>query len=226
MHGTGRGWKQVSNFGHHVCRNVGVLCLRCHCIPVFNVTSVCGFYPICLSQCKHILAVYLSEAMAVTQQESVTDQQMTMLLRRTSAPWNPGFSLWLLQLSRVGLCLTLFGHCRERWQRCSSLSDMTFLKIVLMLLVCWPVQLWVKPHPPPKLISHRLLWKCELCVAFFLHVQNHLQDHTFLTQSFKAIKLKSHWMLFFNCTWLYIFQTEQIQFWNRQYFTRYLQIAY
>ncbi|XP_008330603.1 zinc finger SWIM domain-containing protein 7 [Cynoglossus semilaevis] len=36
--------------------------------------------------CKHILAVYLSEAMAVTQQESVTDQQMTMLLRRTSTP--------------------------------------------------------------------------------------------------------------------------------------------
>uniref|UniRef100_A0AAQ5X4G7 SWIM-type domain-containing protein n=1 Tax=Amphiprion ocellaris TaxID=80972 RepID=A0AAQ5X4G7_AMPOC len=36
--------------------------------------------------CKHILAVYLCQAMAVTQQESVSDQQMSILLSRTSAP--------------------------------------------------------------------------------------------------------------------------------------------
>ncbi|KAM9728734.1 zinc finger SWIM domain-containing protein 7 [Menidia menidia] len=30
--------------------------------------------------CKHILAVYLCQAMAVTQQEAVSDQQMTTLL--------------------------------------------------------------------------------------------------------------------------------------------------
>ncbi|XP_028277537.1 zinc finger SWIM domain-containing protein 7 [Parambassis ranga] len=36
--------------------------------------------------CKHILAVYLSQAMAVTQQESVSDQQMSALLSSTAAP--------------------------------------------------------------------------------------------------------------------------------------------
>ncbi|XP_008300050.1 zinc finger SWIM domain-containing protein 7 [Stegastes partitus] len=35
--------------------------------------------------CKHILAVYLCQAMAVTQQESVSDQQMSTLLSRTAA---------------------------------------------------------------------------------------------------------------------------------------------
>ncbi|CAJ1064373.1 zinc finger SWIM domain-containing protein 7 isoform X2 [Xyrichtys novacula] len=33
--------------------------------------------------CKHILAVYLCQAMGVTQQESVSDQQMSMLLSGT-----------------------------------------------------------------------------------------------------------------------------------------------
>ncbi|XP_030601471.1 zinc finger SWIM domain-containing protein 7 [Archocentrus centrarchus] len=36
--------------------------------------------------CKHILAVYLCQAMAVTQQESVSDQQMSVLLSGTTAP--------------------------------------------------------------------------------------------------------------------------------------------
>ncbi|KAL7389378.1 hypothetical protein ABVT39_002651 [Epinephelus coioides] len=36
-------------------------------------------------QCKHILAVYLCQAMGVTQQESVSDQQMSMLLSGTAA---------------------------------------------------------------------------------------------------------------------------------------------
>ncbi|KAG7516202.1 zinc finger SWIM domain-containing protein 7 [Solea senegalensis] len=34
--------------------------------------------------CKHILAVYLCQAMGVTQQDSVTDQQVSMLLSGTS----------------------------------------------------------------------------------------------------------------------------------------------
>lgn len=33
-----------------------------------------------LFQCKHILAVYLCQAMGVTQQESVSDQQMSVIL--------------------------------------------------------------------------------------------------------------------------------------------------
>ncbi|XP_069003070.1 zinc finger SWIM domain-containing protein 7 [Embiotoca jacksoni] len=36
--------------------------------------------------CKHILAVYLCRATAVTQQESVSDQQMSTLLSGTTAP--------------------------------------------------------------------------------------------------------------------------------------------
>ncbi|XP_063344046.1 zinc finger SWIM domain-containing protein 7 [Pelmatolapia mariae] len=36
--------------------------------------------------CKHILAVYLSQAMAATQQENVSDQQMSLLLSGTMDP--------------------------------------------------------------------------------------------------------------------------------------------
>ncbi|KAM6907299.1 zinc finger SWIM domain-containing protein 7 [Xenentodon cancila] len=36
--------------------------------------------------CKHILAIYLCQAMAVTQQESVSDQQMSTLLSGAGAP--------------------------------------------------------------------------------------------------------------------------------------------
>ncbi|XP_061817959.2 zinc finger SWIM domain-containing protein 7 [Nerophis lumbriciformis] len=36
--------------------------------------------------CKHILAVYLCEAMGVTHTQSVPDQQMTVLLSGTSPP--------------------------------------------------------------------------------------------------------------------------------------------
>ncbi|KAL3971362.1 zinc finger SWIM domain-containing protein 7 [Oreochromis aureus] len=36
--------------------------------------------------CKHILAVYLSRAMAATQQEIVSDQQMSLLLSGTMDP--------------------------------------------------------------------------------------------------------------------------------------------
>ncbi|XP_061596076.1 zinc finger SWIM domain-containing protein 7 isoform X2 [Cololabis saira] len=36
--------------------------------------------------CKHILAVYLCQAMAVSQQERVSDQQMSTLLSGTGAP--------------------------------------------------------------------------------------------------------------------------------------------
>ncbi|XP_032432617.1 zinc finger SWIM domain-containing protein 7 [Xiphophorus hellerii] len=36
--------------------------------------------------CKHILAVYLCQAMAVTQQESVSDQQMSAVLSGTEGP--------------------------------------------------------------------------------------------------------------------------------------------
>ncbi|XP_040006450.1 zinc finger SWIM domain-containing protein 7 [Xiphias gladius] len=36
--------------------------------------------------CKHILAAYLFQAMGVTQQDSVSDQQMSMLLSGTAAP--------------------------------------------------------------------------------------------------------------------------------------------
>lgn len=39
------------------------------------------------SQCKHILAVYLCQAMAVTQQETVSDQQMSALLSSTETRW-------------------------------------------------------------------------------------------------------------------------------------------
>ncbi|XP_047462555.1 zinc finger SWIM domain-containing protein 7 [Mugil cephalus] len=35
--------------------------------------------------CKHILAIYLCQAMAVTQQDSVSDQQMSTLLSGTAA---------------------------------------------------------------------------------------------------------------------------------------------
>lgn len=35
--------------------------------------------------CKHILAVYLSQAMGVTQQEAVSNGQMSMLLSGTEA---------------------------------------------------------------------------------------------------------------------------------------------
>lgn len=45
-----------------------------------------------LFQCKHILAIYLCRAMGVTQQESVSDQQMTMILSGTNASWHPGAS--------------------------------------------------------------------------------------------------------------------------------------
>ncbi|KAK5859072.1 hypothetical protein PBY51_003163 [Eleginops maclovinus] len=36
--------------------------------------------------CKHILAVYLCQAMAVTQEESVSDQQMSAVLSGTALP--------------------------------------------------------------------------------------------------------------------------------------------
>uniref|UniRef100_A0A3B3UWT9 Zinc finger, SWIM-type containing 7 n=1 Tax=Poecilia latipinna TaxID=48699 RepID=A0A3B3UWT9_9TELE len=36
--------------------------------------------------CKHILAVYLCQAMAVTQQESISDQQMSAVLSGTGGP--------------------------------------------------------------------------------------------------------------------------------------------
>ncbi|XP_071756895.1 zinc finger SWIM domain-containing protein 7 [Centroberyx gerrardi] len=36
--------------------------------------------------CKHILAAYLCQAMGVTQQESVSDQHMSMLLSGTAPP--------------------------------------------------------------------------------------------------------------------------------------------
>ncbi|XP_019940993.1 zinc finger SWIM domain-containing protein 7 [Paralichthys olivaceus] len=36
--------------------------------------------------CKHILAAYLCQAMGVTQQESVSDQHMSMLLSGTADP--------------------------------------------------------------------------------------------------------------------------------------------
>ncbi|XP_030010909.1 zinc finger SWIM domain-containing protein 7 [Sphaeramia orbicularis] len=36
--------------------------------------------------CKHLLAVYLSQAMGVTQQDAVTDQHMTALLSRGTLP--------------------------------------------------------------------------------------------------------------------------------------------
>lgn len=38
-----------------------------------------------LFQCKHILAVYLCQAMGVTQQESVSDQQMSVILSGADA---------------------------------------------------------------------------------------------------------------------------------------------
>lgn len=38
-----------------------------------------------LVQCKHILAVYLSQAMGATQQEAVSDRQMSTLLSGTEA---------------------------------------------------------------------------------------------------------------------------------------------
>lgn len=45
-----------------------------------------------LFQCKHILAIYLCRAMGVTQQESVSDQQMTMILSGANISWHPGAS--------------------------------------------------------------------------------------------------------------------------------------
>lgn len=45
-----------------------------------------------LFQCKHILAIYLCRAMGVTQQESVSDQQMTVILSGADASWRPGAS--------------------------------------------------------------------------------------------------------------------------------------
>ncbi|XP_022601663.1 zinc finger SWIM domain-containing protein 7 isoform X1 [Seriola dumerili] len=36
--------------------------------------------------CKHILAAYLCQALGVTEEESVSDQQMSMLLSGTAAP--------------------------------------------------------------------------------------------------------------------------------------------
>lgn len=38
-----------------------------------------------LFQCKHILAIYLCRAMGLTQQESVSDQQMTEILSGADA---------------------------------------------------------------------------------------------------------------------------------------------
>ncbi|KAM9846516.1 zinc finger SWIM domain-containing protein 7 [Aulostomus maculatus] len=40
--------------------------------------------------CKHILAVYLCQAMGVTQQESVSDEQMSVLLSGIAAPSHSG----------------------------------------------------------------------------------------------------------------------------------------
>ncbi|KAF7206107.1 zinc finger SWIM-type containing 7 [Nothobranchius furzeri] len=57
-------------------------CHYCPC-PAFAYTVLCRNQGLL---CKHILAVYLCQAMAVTQQESVSDQQMTALLSRTEAP--------------------------------------------------------------------------------------------------------------------------------------------
>lgn len=42
-----------------------------------------------VSQCKHILAAYLCQAMGVSQQESVSDQQMAAVLSGTAALWHP-----------------------------------------------------------------------------------------------------------------------------------------
>ena len=39
-----------------------------------------------VSQCKHILAAYLCQATGMSQQESVSDQQMSVLLSGTAAP--------------------------------------------------------------------------------------------------------------------------------------------
>lgn len=38
-----------------------------------------------LFQCKHILAIYLSRAMGVAQQEGVSDQQMSLILSGAEA---------------------------------------------------------------------------------------------------------------------------------------------
>ncbi|XP_042287838.1 zinc finger SWIM domain-containing protein 7 isoform X1 [Thunnus albacares] len=63
-----------------------VSCHYCPC-PAFAYTVLHrneGLLSL-FSQCKHILAAYLCQAMGVTQQESVSDQQMSMLLSGTAA---------------------------------------------------------------------------------------------------------------------------------------------
>lgn len=45
-------------------------------------------------QCKHILAVYLSQAMGVTQQEAVSDRHMSTLLSGAEATWPLTWKSW------------------------------------------------------------------------------------------------------------------------------------
>ncbi|TWW74390.1 Zinc finger SWIM domain-containing protein 7 [Takifugu flavidus] len=53
-----------------------VSCHYCPC-PAFTYTVLHRNIGLL---CKHLLAIYLCGAMAVTQQESVSDQQMTVIL--------------------------------------------------------------------------------------------------------------------------------------------------
>lgn len=59
------------------------ICVINHVGAHVRIMNECFFALFC--QCKHILAVYLCQAMAVTQQESVSDQQMSVLLSGSAA---------------------------------------------------------------------------------------------------------------------------------------------
>ncbi|XP_020785985.2 zinc finger SWIM domain-containing protein 7 [Boleophthalmus pectinirostris] len=76
---SGRRTFQVTGGSGHVY-TCFVSCHFCPC-PAFAYTVLRRNEGLL---CKHLLAVYLSQAMAVTQQEAVSDQEMTTLLSTTA----------------------------------------------------------------------------------------------------------------------------------------------
>ncbi|XP_075876309.1 zinc finger SWIM domain-containing protein 7 [Nelusetta ayraudi] len=77
---SGRKAFQVTG-GSGCLYTVFVSCHYCPC-PAFAYTVLLRNESLL---CKHILAVYLSQAMGVTQQEAVSNRQMSMLLSGTEA---------------------------------------------------------------------------------------------------------------------------------------------
>lgn len=54
-------------------------------IRIFLMTLLCPPSAMCIRQCKHILAAYLCQAMGQSQQEQVSDQDMSRILAGQAA---------------------------------------------------------------------------------------------------------------------------------------------